>query len=219
VPTDDERYASWLEDFELIKQDVYRLHHHRFLFRETQEMIRAAELPESSFFRALAQWYAESFASGIRRLGDRRRGTISFVRLLDEIRRHPGVMSCERHVALWDRDGDRLFMAEGERSYDRFADATGNRVDAEAVSQDIAALNAAAARVETWVNENVAHRSALPRADLPTFAEVHAAVDAVGQILQKYASLLRAEGLVELVPVIQYDWKAPFRRTWLPEGN
>lgn len=39
---------------------------------------------------------------------------------------------------------------------------------------------------------------------------------ASGELVKKYASLLEATILWELEPVIQYDWKAPFRQARIP---
>lgn len=215
--TADQRYASWLEQLEHIIQDVYRLNHHRQLFREVADITQAANLPPSAFFDAVGGWYADSQTAAIRRLVDRRRRSVSLVRLLDEIRQHPDVTSRARHVALW--NGDPHFEREGHDNYDRFADASGERIDRLMVQADIDELNGAAAAVERYVDENIAHRALAPKAAVPTFAELNAAIDAIGEIVRKYASLLRAVMLAELTPVIQYDWKAPFRQPWLSEDD
>jgi hypothetical protein len=53
--------------------------------------------------------------------------------------------------------------------------------------------------------------------EVPTFANLHAAIHGMGELLQKYSSLLRATQLPILTPVHQYDWRAPFRVPWLVE--
>lgn len=214
--TPDQMYESWLEQLELIIQDVYSLHHHRHLYREVRDMAVAANLPPSAFFDALGLWYASSQAAALRRLVDRRRDTISLVRLLDDLRRNPSVLSRERHVELW--GDDRFFKAEGHRNYDRFSmPASPNRLHQAAVADDIAAVDTSVERVQHYVNDHVAHRAAQQTTEIPTFAELHEAIDAVSEVVQKYASLLKAEILAELEPVIQYDWLAPFRRAWLTQ--
>jgi hypothetical protein len=62
--------------------------------------------------------------------------------------------------------------------------------------------------MSAFCGEHVAHRAARPRSEVPTFAEVDAATDGIGEVVRKYASLLEATSLVELEPVIQYNWKA-----------
>lgn len=50
---------------------------------------------------------------------------------------------------------------------------------------------------------------------MPTYEELNAAIDQLGDLLKKYTSLLKAEALAVVAPVHQYDWKAPFRVAWL----
>lgn len=52
---------------------------------------------------------------------------------------------------------------------------------------------------------------------VPTFGDLNNAVDEIGELVRKYASLLNAEILWQLEPAIQYDWKAPFRQAWIRE--
>jgi hypothetical protein len=47
--------------------------------------------------------------------------------------------------------------------------------------------------------------------DRSRFQELNASIDTIGDLVRKYASLLKAAALVDLVPILQDDWKAPFR--------
>jgi hypothetical protein len=42
-------------------------------------------------------------------------------------------------------------------------------------------------------------------------SELNASIDTIGDLVRKYASLLKAAALVDLVPILLDDWKAPFR--------
>ena len=48
-----------------------------------------------------------------------------------------------------------------------------------------------------------------------TVDEVDHAIDIIGEIFTRYASLLTASGWAFLEPVIQHDWLAPFREAWI----
>jgi hypothetical protein len=50
---------------------------------------------------------------------------------------------------------------------------------------------------------------------LPTYAELDRCVDLLEQLAKGYSLLLEAAGLTDVVAVIQYDWKAPFRIPWI----
>jgi hypothetical protein len=72
-------------------------------------------------------------------------------------------------------------------------------------------------RLRVYVNEHVAHDMAEPTlAEMPTYADLHAAIDSVGEIFKKYAVTLTGGWWATLEPAIQGDWKAIFRVPWLP---
>ena len=52
---------------------------------------------------------------------------------------------------------------------------------------------------------------------LPTYAELDACIDLLERHVRQYALLLEQVALVEVVPVIQYDWKKPFRMAWIED--
>jgi hypothetical protein len=70
--------------------------------------------------------------------------------------------------------------------------------------------------VERYANEAVAHLADERRHDAPTFADLNAAIDSIGALMQRYSLLLKAHSVVDLEPAIQHDWKAPFRQAWIP---
>jgi hypothetical protein len=216
--TPDERFAQWVGWIERIKNAVHALFLYRHMFRRLGEVTQAASLPPSVFFEALARWYASHQAIAVRRQIDMTRGTISLRRLLHDIATHPGVMSRDRHVALWD-ETDPYFVAEANANFDRFAGAGLPRIDAAAVRDDIARLDAAAEAIERHTNEAIAHSAQNPSGQVPTWGELHAAIDVIGEVVEKYYSLLTASMVWNMLPEIQDDWLAPFRQPWISEGE
>lgn len=215
--TPDERYLSWVEQIDRIANDVVALHHHRQIWRRVGEITQQAALPPSTFFDALSAWYATSQMTAVRRLVDRDRRALSLRRLLDDLIEHPTVMSRERHVALWLRDpAEEWTEREGNASYGHFADATGERLNIAAIEADRDRAVEAADAIKHYVDQRVAHRDLQPVAEVPTWREVDAAIDAFAEIVTKYTGLLKATHWAQFEPVIQYDWEAPFRRAWLP---
>jgi hypothetical protein len=77
----------------------------------------------------------------------------------------------------------------------------------------------AAANVKAYVDEHIAHSDKRPRTPLPTFAELDAALDLIGELMSKYCLLLTAAGLPDVVPTIQNDWEAVFRQPWIPRAG
>lgn len=52
---------------------------------------------------------------------------------------------------------------------------------------------------------------------VPTYQELNAALDELGELLKKYVSLFEATILATVAPVHQEDWKAPFRVAWIKD--
>src|SRR5437588_1873010 len=119
MPREDALYAAWVSRLDRIVQQVYSAHLYRHLWRELADITQAVDLPASVFFDALGVWYATTQTASIRRQLDRRRGVVSLMRLLEDIARNPGVMTRERHVAIWIAGTVQPVEAEGQRNFDR----------------------------------------------------------------------------------------------------
>ncbi len=101
-------------------------------------------------------------------------------------------------------------VQRAHRDYDQISG--GDHFDRDIADRDFAALRSDAKRVSVYVNEHLAHDMASPTvAELPTFADLHAAIDSVGDLFRKYALMLTGGWWATLEPVIQDDWKAIFR--------
>jgi hypothetical protein len=62
----------------------------------------------------------------------------------------------------------------------------------------------------------VAHRAANQIRWPPTYAELDGCVDLLEELLKECVLLLEGVGLDRVLPVWQYDWRAPFRVQWIP---
>jgi hypothetical protein len=218
---DEARWKKWGDHLERIVQETYRTHHYRQLYRSLAEITQAANLPTSSIFDAFGVWYVTTQTSSVRRQLDRTKRTVSLRRLLDDIAQNPHVASRERHVALWVANTPQPIIDEAHANFDRFAGARDrDRIDAALVRADLHQLKAVGDVVERYANEAVAHTSIEETRTMLTYSELNAAIDEIGGLVKKYASLLKATILLQLEPVIQHDWKAPFRQAWIPaEGH
>lgn len=214
--TPDERFPRWVNWIERVRNATHTLFLYRHIFQELGRITREADLPPSVAFDAFASWYATAQSVAIRRQVDTRRGTVSLKRLLRDVAAHYRVMSRQRHIAAWDTN-DPHFVAEANANFDRFAGEGRAFIDPGAVRNDIARLDAAAATIKRYADEAVAHAAEDVAEEVPTWAELHAAIDVVGDLLQKYYSLLTASSIWQMLPVIQEDWLAPFRQPWIVE--
>jgi hypothetical protein len=53
---------------------------------------------------------------------------------------------------------------------------------------------------------------------VPTYADLNAALDELGELLKKYISLLEGVWLAKVSPTVQDNWKAPFKVPWIKGG-
>ena len=226
--TPESHRAEWTKQIDAITQEVYAIHHHRDLWRQLAEITQAAKLPASVFFDALTMWYAATQSVAVRRQLDTSKGTVSLVRLLEDLERHRGLVTREWHVSLWVGENPELvidkgdgwmwtpFLDEAQANFDKFAgERAHEHLDRGVVQADIARLKEAGASVQKYVNEAIAHATLRRQSAVVTYAELNGAIDVLAELVGKYTSLLKAEAIAQFEPVIQQDWTAIFRQPWI----
>lgn len=67
------------------------------------------------------------------------------------------------------------------------------------------------------MDQRVAHSDDEALTEVPSFAELNAAIDELGELLTKYMSPLKAEWLATVSPVHQDDWTRAFTVPWKKE--
>lgn len=203
-----DKWTNWLTTIEL---DVLALHHDRRLWREFDDALACRD--DSDYFRRhYVRLYIAAAAMGVRRLAYSGDGTqeISLGRLLRELIDHPGELTAARHRELF-RDVAMGPDYGAERFEAEWGDGSGN-LDVQRVNTDLESLKESSESVKRFADRTIAHRD--PRGvgePMPTFDELDRAVDEVGRVFNKYRALIVGSPLSRLEPVVQGDWKAPFR--------
>jgi AbiU2 len=178
----------------------------RFIYREIGAMVQeneAANAP-SYFWTWLARVYFHDASVGVRRLMDRDRRVVSMLKLLNEIRDHPEVMSRRRILHL--HTGRP--RAEREQAAARVIRPGRAIMDTANIARLRRELLDAHARLRRYVNTHVVHRQRNPMRRPPTFRELHAAIDVLGRALEECAFLLEAATFDTLVPALPWAWEA-----------
>ncbi len=223
MPSSSALIRRWKQWLNTINRDIVGLAHQRRIFREIAEMFRAnptLQQSDGTVWEWLAENYATTAAVGVRRQADRssRRPVISLERLLTEIAANPGVLTREWFVRQYVQDrppiARRDFQRMGERGFNNFAGPTSKRISARRVLSDRQKLRTAAARVTHYVNKRLAHRARRGYRGPATFADLSAAIDELGRLLQRYQLLVNQAAMGFVEPVIQGDWEAVFRVPW-----
>lgn len=152
----------------------------------------------------------------IRRQADVRRDTCSLGRLITEMSWRADRLTREYYVSLLgERIDDELMVQRMNRGFDRLADGA-DRLDPKVCARDRKSLRDSAREVIAYVDEHVAHDAVEPTAaDMPTYGDIHCAIDAIGEVFNKYSLALTGRWWHTLEPVIQGDWQAIFRLPWI----
>jgi hypothetical protein len=201
--------------------DIKTIAHHRDLYRQVSAMVQknpALHVP-SLFYDWTQRAYWMEQAVAIRRLvdwGNQRdpplSRPISLIRLIDEIRDHPEVLSRRRYVGHYKAGNAAKRFAH--RHFDMQARPGAKQIDRRTIQQHRRELLNAQERLRVFVNKHVAHRAKYPMRRLPTYAEFDGCVDVLEKLAKEYSLILKAEG-TGVVPSMDYGWDKPFRVAWI----
>jgi hypothetical protein len=196
----------------MITQDITTVYLWRATWLTVGDIVRAnTQIPPSHYFAYLSNTYGTSQALAVRRLADERRGVVSLATLVKDVGSHASEITAAWWAGLdpnLDARDFRPFQAVGT---DHFDPAIGDR--------DLIQLRKAVSRVKKYVNQHLAHRDPNPTKDIPTFGEIHSAMDSVGEVFRKYYMLLTGADRLFMVPIPQPGWHRPFTVSWLPPGS
>jgi hypothetical protein len=214
------RWIGWIEG--PLVDDVVGLYSRREIWNGINEMARSTpgvgDRP-SSFWDYNRDCYAITQAIGVRRLTDLSRGVVSLAKLIHEMRTAARAREFTREVFLaqWSLS-DPLLLERAERGWRMFAGG-GDHFDRRIADADLAALRDASEQVKDYVDQYIAHRAERPTsAQLPTFVDLHRAIDDMGEMFKKYSQVLKAAHWGTLVAV-HGDWQAIFRQPWIDGGR
>ena len=205
---------------EPLYRQILELNHRRQLHDEFVELLEAQGHPQRGIFgEAFHRMYLEAQCLAIRRQADDDSRTLSLRRLIGQLEQHRKHFTREWYVGRWlgrePRDeADRKFHTKmANDAFDRFVDASKpDQLGGRMLQADREALQAATESVVTYVNSYVAHAEHEPEQRETTYDEFHKAIEHLSEMLKRYYLLINQGGLVTSTPVIQGDWKGPFRQ-------
>ena len=209
------KFRQWKRQFKIIRNQITELALRRFIYREVTKLIQ--ENPRLQVRSAFYDWmhsvYVTDMAMSIRRLVDWNKRTISFIRLMEDMKRHPEVISRRRFTHPY-----KNFMKQyGHRDYERFAKPGQNILDRRLIAFHRRTIVRSQKKIRHFLNNHIAHSNKYKRRQSPTRAELEMCLDTLEILMKEYALLFERVALLNVAPVIQYDWMAPFRVAWLQE--
>jgi hypothetical protein len=213
---DNQRLEKWqavLED--RVKPEILTLVLHRQVFWRVREIAQSnPELPHSYFIGFLQETYANSQAVGVRRLVDPGRQPVSLLRLLNEIESMCEQFTETWFIGLWVPDGELAERQARVTFREHFRGNTDNHLDPQVVGEDKNSLSTSVESVRAHVDTSLAHMDKSPT-DIPTFAELHSAIDAIVHVFKKYYLLLTAASiLLDKIP-LDHNWETIFTLPWM----
>lgn len=209
----DELYETWDKWFDELGAQVTQLFKQRQIYYEVREIVqnnpRAHE--PGDFFYWLSVWYSSSMAVAVRKQSDQSPNSISFRRLLADIKDHPEVISRTRFKQLF------VYGREGlaDLDFDRYVGAGREFIDTAVVEKEIGELEAKTDKIRRYVNKRVAHHDKKEFDDVPKYSDLDEAIDFIGTLYKRYFFIFRCASPGELLPDRGYDWKKVFRHPWL----
>lgn len=214
-----EKWQGWVQG-DYIQAEILRMHLNRGILREVFEMAQEADLPPSYFWDYLRELYGTAQAVAIRRQAEVDDRVITLGKLLSEMATDAHRVTREFYCGMYSEgDDDDHWQLVANRNFDeRMAgEAGGDHLDPSIPAADLGTLRSRAAVVKKFVDEHLAHSDAKRDPPGATFEDINGAIDTIGDIFGKYYEFLTASGWAMLEPTIQHNWKAVFRRAWLPE--
>ncbi len=161
----------------------------------------------------------------IRRQADDDKRTFSLRRLIGQLEQHHREFTREWYVRRWLGNGDRASPDERARikartdlklanaAFDKFTDKPGDtHLSGSRLQEDSDRLLETSEGVLRYANSVVAHYERSPKDVLVTYEDFHAALDYLSEMLCRYYLLISQDSLMKTTPVIQGDWKGPFRK-------
>ncbi len=217
-PTRDskvEKWQGWLRT--KIHNEIVVMYHRRRVYRNLGEIIeRHGELPPSTVFDFIRSTYVTTQSVAVRRQADADPRVISLGRLLNEIEAEPERLTRHWYLSMSAVDDQSHAAQLWETSW--FAGPHTAHVGPAAIRADLDRLADESVNVRAYVDRHLAHYDKKSLPELPTVADLHSAVETIGELGTRYAGLLLNTYWATLVPIIQYNWLAPFQEPWIKDN-
>ena len=216
-----EKWNRWLEGH--IYPEIAELVSFQYIFEKIAKMANKNRTFQKlgSFHWFIKSTYFDYAAMACRRQLKSDSKSVSLAKLLDEIIKFPQVMSRERFVNLYSKDmrthANQIFGR-------RFSGVCKDHIDPAIVQQNLCELKSHGGKIgkiEDFADKRIAH-SDRRNSDSPTFDELNACIDCLGQLTRNYRFLFRGIGEHDdlLAPGIDEYWDETFSKPLIfPDGS
>ena len=159
--------------------------------------------------------YVAKVTTGIIKITDHHRGTISLYWLIEGIKNNPEVITREYFVSQW-KDEFLKKMGTADSTFDEFAKVGKQWVDTERLTADIRRLDEGTRIVKDFRDQWIAHFDEKRQIERePTFLDLDKALDIIDKVWRDYNLLLTCSCVPRTRKPGTGDWEAPLRYPWI----
>ena len=193
------------------------------IFWEAQRIIRnnpRIDRP-NDFYGWMARMYSAASCVEVRKMSDKNRDSISFLKFLEKLKANPSVISRKRYKEQFvDSWGDSLVPCyyserDAEEGFDQMVGKGRQFLDPAFIDGQIETLKSTTSNLKTFVDKRIAHHDKSTFNDLPTFKELDDAIEYLQELLKYYWPLFRGLSMDSSLPAWLYDWKDVFHFPWI----
>ena len=191
----DQKFQKWGKWLETIRYEVTDLVRSKHIFWKLGDIVKnnpKIQKP-NSFYKFAGDTYIAYSVMGVRRQIKYSRQSVSFVRLLEEIRKNPCVLSRE--------------------NIEHF--------DPNIAQQDWNKLKFLGGKFEEFADKRIAHYDKRLIENVPSFGELDACIDFLAELTEKYWLLLKSADISNdwISTPVEDFWEEIFRQPWIPPNT
>lgn len=213
------RLSEWLDQiYDSATEAIINQH----IFWEVQDIIRnnpELQNASSAFYQWMGSTFVHSTVLAVRRQVDSDQNSVSLMRFLLELQKHPELISRSYHEGLYSRPEYSVDFARSaaRHTYDRYVGPNANVLDVTAIQNEIQRLKTSSEKIHHYADRVVAHYDNRGlNQDTPKFNDVTDCLEVIEELVLRYILLLKGAWQDSLLPTFQYDWKSIFHIPWIP---
>ncbi len=201
---------------ERIENSLVVLHSSRAFYREYRSILESN--PRLRVNNHFLSWVADNYLYGammsLRRLLDRKSGTISIFKLLDALQINNQLLTKTSYISRFIADGSDRELAN--LSFSMLAgsgQAAG--LNLQVLRDEIVSFLPNWIRLKAYIDERIAHESRSPSGTLPTLSDLDKCITKIAEVMRKVICFMTCRDILFFEPVIQYPWREIFSFPWI----
>lgn len=227
----EEMRKKWVRWLQQICEEITNLLVTKYVWDEVREIVKANPRIRvaSVFYDWLTANYTAQIAAAIRRLTEVKTkwegayaDTISLGRMLDDIAKHPEVISKDYFIKRFNKTPQLKNTAWPQQLFEKFAEPGGAFISAPRIMKDFKRLKSMSQKINAFADQRLAHHDdpKCCKSELPTYKEADEVIESLRKLTLKYLSLVENDICLRQPPLtFLYDWKEPLRYAWIPSNQ